>query len=73
MKRLFCIRNVINNSLLKLEEGIFYSNNKTEAKKVRDVHNNNGKARVFCISRGPDHMGKHGNSIARMRLQPKRG
>lgn len=58
MKRLFKV---------VIKEGmVVYFETKVAAKVFRDEQ---GECHV---SRGPDHMGKHGHKVVRMRLQPKR-
>jgi len=73
MKRLFGIRN--NEGKLVTHKQVTegggplpcYFNNKVKAKHCR-----NTLGEGYHITRGPDHMGRHGHRIARMRLQPKK-
>jgi len=45
---------------------IFYLESKEEAKRLRYLYPDD------ChVSRGPDHIGKHGHKLVRSRLQPK--
>ena len=82
MKRLFCVRTRANKifninrdfaeAYPEYKYGISHDGSffevKSTAKKFRDLVG--GVERGFYISRGPDHMGKHGHSLAKMRRQP---
>ena len=77
MKRLFCVK-ASNNKIIwpkyyemanELEHDGIYFGNKMDAKKLRDYDNNKYGPGSY-VSRGPDHMGKHGHSLAKMRRQP---
>jgi hypothetical protein len=77
IKRLFCVKNgkgkmQIPHGNLATDaydsSGFFKS--KSEAKKFRDSLGS-GVDAGFYVSRGPDHIGTHGNKICRYRLQPK--
>jgi hypothetical protein len=76
MKRLFCVKSNKDNSIIPypLDMGnnmvvqTKYFGNKRLAKEWRLEL---GGVSVAHVSRGPDHIGKHGHRIARMRLQPK--
>jgi len=48
-----------------------FTHDKMVAKDVRDFYNEHYCNGPYTVSRGPDHIGPHGHSIARMRLQPK--
>lgn len=76
MKRLFCVKNVATrHKLYPMSEkdadgnAQFYTDDKMFAKDLRDALGGVGQG--YHISRGPDHIGKHGHGIARMRLKPK--
>jgi hypothetical protein len=73
MKRLFCVKDSKGKIIPKQLEGAGiaeFTSCKKEAKAFRDkLGGTNGG---YYVSRGPDHMGKHGHRVARMRLQPKR-
>lgn len=61
MKRLFMLRlNRDNSPVLNGTEPAYFSN-KMEAKKVRDELNSDSLNPEVHVSRGPDHMGKHGH------------
>lgn len=65
MKRLFCLKDQRG----KIHANAFYEN-KMECKKIRDELNKEGV--VWHVSRGPDHMGKHGmGRVPYMRRQPR--
>lgn len=69
MKRLFCVKNGNSSVVDNPETGNPWFDNKQKAKKFRDTLS---EKPPYTISRGPDHMGKHGHKVVRMRLQPKR-
>ncbi|NIP43111.1 MAG: hypothetical protein GWO28_10485 [candidate division Zixibacteria bacterium] len=75
MKRLFCVKNTnTKHKLYPLSDKAagevqFYTDDKMFAKGMRDALG--GVDKGFHVSHGPDHMGKHGNRLSRMRLQPK--
>jgi hypothetical protein len=72
MKRLFCVKNskgkkIPLSTFGYVYEGV-YTDSKEHAKAVRDEVG--GVEKGFHISRGPDHIGKHGHTVPRMRRQP---
>jgi hypothetical protein len=69
MKRLFCIKHVSDPKAVKSIGLDTYWESKAEAKAARDEANKIKPG--FHVSRGPDHIGKHGHtSVPRMRRQP---
>ena len=73
MVKLFRLHDPMGNPhLTTLDNGetiISEFDNKMVAKAVRNAENETAKHK-WHITRGPDHMGRHGHRIARMRLQP---
>lgn len=69
--KLFVVKNR-NGSVAKENGKVLYFANKEDAKKVRNELN--GKKDVYVVSRGPDHIGKHGdrNSTIRSRAHKNR-
>lgn len=63
MKRLFCVKNS-KGKIIEWETGAYFDN-KQDAKEFRN------HVPGAHVSRGPDHIGKHGHKVARMRRQPK--
>lgn len=85
MKRLFCVKDFKGKVRPVMEDGEclkagfvstvtdgVYFGCKQDAKDLRDHCNKHYINDPYTVSRGPDHIGGHGHSVARMRLQPKR-
>jgi hypothetical protein len=71
MKCLFVVRGS-DGKVLKCEAGTRWFADKFTAKDARDEAG--GVSKGFFVSRGPEHMGKHGdspNGVPMMRRQPK--
>ena len=74
-KRLFRVKNS-KGQFINDDNGMpLELSSKPEAKAIRDLLNEDKTAKKdlkpYTVSRGPDHIGRHGNRVARMRLQPK--
>ena len=72
MKKLFTVRDTVSNTLQPTNKAPFYFPDKKQAKTLRDTLNKQHDKPRYCVSKGPDHMGKHGNTMSRNRLQPKK-
>ena len=72
MKRLFCVKGSTDKVMeFGIELGPSYFESKMEAKKGRDSMEGAANA-PYRVSRGPDHMGKHGQTnVPMMRRKPK--
>ena len=69
MKKLFIIKNIRPGEVKRAGVDVPFDN-KMEAKRVRDMVG--GVEKGFYISRGPDHIGPHGQGkTPKMRRQPK--
>jgi len=83
MKRLFCVKDCKGSVRPVMEDGEClhpntvtceqdtYFQDKQDAKDLRDHCNKHYINDPYTVSRGPDHIGPHGNKLCRMRLQPK--
>lgn len=70
MKRLFCVKHTHNPKAVKAVGIDCFFDNKPEAKQARDSVG--GVDAGFYVSRGPDHIGKHGQGkVPYMRRQPR--
>ena len=72
MKRLFKVVDINGKIVLAGPTDDGYWELKAEAKKFRDYLNRESSSNAYTVSRGPDHIGPHGNTMSRNRLQPKK-
>lgn len=66
MKRLFTVIKLVGSRMERIRVGDQtppYFDNKQEAKKLRNSLNEQANGDIFRVTRGPDHIGSHGDTI----------